>query len=80
MLHFGRRGRENLADLTRKDFAVTTDENGSLYVYMTRDEQTKNHQDDNEKSSDGVMCEIKGNLFLTQINVLKFYFKYKNKF
>ena len=62
MLHFGRRERENLVDLTRKDFAVTTDENGSLYVYMTRDELIKNHQDDSEKSSDGVMCEIKGNI------------------
>ena len=63
MLHFGRRERENLVDLTRKDFAVTTDENGSLYVYITRDELTKNHQDDSEKCTDRFLCEIKGNIF-----------------
>lgn len=72
MLHFGRRGRENLAQLTRHDFAVTTDENRSLYVYQTRDEQTKNHQDDSERSSDGAMFEIKGMLhYLSMFNTKK---------
>ena len=60
MLHFGRRGRENLATLTRTDFAVTRDDEGSLYVYETRDEQRKNHQDDSQKSSDGRLYEKKG--------------------
>ena len=60
MLHFGRRGRENLSTLTRTDFAVTRDDEGSLYVDETRHEQTKNHQDDSQKSSDGRMYERKG--------------------
>ncbi|XP_071138416.1 uncharacterized protein [Mytilus edulis] len=53
MIHFGRRGRENLATLTRQDFAVQPDPEGTLYVYKTHDELTKNHQTDSEKSSDG---------------------------
>ena len=56
MIHFGHWGRENLASLTRKDFAVKQDSDGALYVDKTTDEQTKNHQ----KSSDGCMYEIKG--------------------
>lgn len=60
MLHFGRRGRENLSTLTRSDFAVQQNADGILYVYKTKDEKTKNHQDDNEKSADGRMYEIKG--------------------
>ena len=56
MIHFGRRGRGNLASLTRKDFAVKQDSDGALYVYKTTDEQSKNH----EKLSDGRMYEIKG--------------------
>ena len=60
MLHFGRRGRENLSTLTRDDFAVTRNERGDLFVYKTKDEKTKNHQDDTEKSADGRMYEIKG--------------------
>jgi hypothetical protein len=35
MIHFGRRGRGNLAGLTRKDFAVKQDSDGALYVYKT---------------------------------------------
>jgi hypothetical protein len=60
MLHFGRRGRESLASLTRNHFAVTRNGNGDLYVYKTTDQKTKNHQDDDQKASDGRMYEIKG--------------------
>jgi len=60
MIHFGHWGRENLASLTRKDFAVKQDSDGALYVYKTTDEQTKNHQMDHQKSPDGCMYEIKG--------------------
>ncbi|XP_063436822.1 uncharacterized protein LOC134718258 [Mytilus trossulus] len=59
MIHFGRRGKENLVTLTRQDFAVQPDTEGTLYVYKTHDELTKNHQTDSEKSSDGKMYEIK---------------------
>ena len=60
MLHFGRRGRGNLATLTRLDFAVQQNEEGILFVYKTKDEKTKNHQNDNGKSSDGRMYQMKG--------------------
>lgn len=60
MIHFGRRGRENLSNLTRRDFAVSRDPDGALYVYKTKDESTKNHQMDEAKSSDGRMYEVKG--------------------
>lgn len=60
MIHFGRRGRENLAALTRKDFAVQQDAAGTLFVYKSTDERTKNHQSDAERSSDGRMYAIKG--------------------
>lgn len=58
MLHFGRRGRENLRQLQRSDFAVQRDGEGSLYVYKTRDEQTKNHQSDDNRA-EGRMYEIR---------------------
>ncbi|VDI10339.1 Hypothetical predicted protein [Mytilus galloprovincialis] len=58
MLHFGRRGRENLSSLTRKHFAVKRGADDKLYVYKVIDEQTKNHQSDSELSSDGRMYEI----------------------
>ena len=60
MIHFVRQGRENLASLTGKYFAVKQDSRCALYVYKTTDEQTKNHQMDHQKSSDGRMYEIKG--------------------
>ncbi|XP_021348603.1 uncharacterized protein LOC110447319 [Mizuhopecten yessoensis] len=61
MLHFGRRGRENLATLKRSDFAVTTDAKHCMYVYKDTEERTKNHQDDSDRSGDGRMYEIKEN-------------------
>ena len=60
MIHFGRRGRENLTNLTMKDFAVQQDSAGMMFLYKTTDERAKNHQNDSEKSADGRMYEIKG--------------------
>ncbi|XP_067658215.1 uncharacterized protein [Haliotis asinina] len=60
MLHFGRRGRENLAALRVTDLAVTTDAEGDMFVYMCTDEQTKNHQDDGDRAR-GRMYEKKDN-------------------
>jgi hypothetical protein len=57
MLHFGRRGRENLVSLTRKDFAVQ--QNYSLYI-KRQVKKTKTTKMDGEKSSDGRMYEVKG--------------------
>jgi hypothetical protein len=71
MIHFGHWGRENLASLTSKDFAVKQDSDGALYVDKTTDEQTKNHQMDHQKSSDGCMYEIKGKKYI--LNNLKKY-------
>ena len=59
MLHFGRRGRENLRDLTVSDFALRADPDGSSYIFLVKDELTKNHQLDTN-TADGRMYEIKG--------------------
>jgi hypothetical protein len=45
MLYYGRPGRQNVHDLKICDFAATTDSDGEVYIYLTKDEQTKNHQD-----------------------------------
>ncbi|KAK3105882.1 hypothetical protein FSP39_007748, partial [Pinctada imbricata] len=58
MIHFGRRGRENLRNLKRLDFAVRQDAEGFMFVEKIRDEQTKNHQDDS-CIAEGRMYEIK---------------------
>ncbi|VDI26978.1 Hypothetical predicted protein [Mytilus galloprovincialis] len=44
MLYFGRRGRENIHELKITDFTATTDADGRVYIYMSSDELTKNHQ------------------------------------
>lgn len=52
-------GRENSRHLQRANFAVQRDGEGALFVYKTRDEQTKNHQNDDD-GTDGRMYEISG--------------------
>lgn len=59
MIHFGRRGRENIRNLERDDFAVTRDGEGSMYFYKVKDELTKNHQTDDART-EGRMYEMKG--------------------
>ena len=59
MLYFCRRGRENLREMKRSDFVCTTDSDGLRYIYICKDELTKNHQDDPNTASDR-MYEIKG--------------------
>ena len=59
MLHFSRRGRENLRQLKKADFWLRTDPNGLKYLCIERDELTKNHQTNNN-TADGRMFEIKG--------------------
>ena len=62
MLYFGRRRREkNIHALKICDFAATTDSDGEVYIYLTKDEQTKNHQDD-PNSAQGRMYTRKGNI------------------
>ena len=38
------------------------DSEGKMFVYKCLGEQTKNHQSDSERSSDGRMYEIKGTI------------------
>ena len=61
MLHFGRRGRENLKDMRIVDFWMKTDSDGHRYIFINRDELTKNHQTDTN-TAEGRMFEIKGKL------------------
>lgn len=60
MLYFGLRERENLRELKITDFAQTTDVDGLCYIYLMKDELTKNHQEETN-TADGRMYEIKGN-------------------
>ena len=53
-------GRENLRTLSVSDLALRADPDGSSYIFMVRDEQTKNHQLDTNTADDR-MYEIKGN-------------------
>ncbi|KAK3086267.1 hypothetical protein FSP39_016051 [Pinctada imbricata] len=62
MIHFGRRGRENLRNLKRSDFAVRQDAEGFMFVEKIRDEQTKIHQDDS--------CSAEGRIFVKFIRRL----------
>ena len=44
MVYFGCRGRENMRDLKVDEFAAPRDGEESLFIYMVKDEVTKNHQ------------------------------------
>ena len=50
MMYFGRRGRENIHELMINDFAAATDSDRKVYVYLTKDELTKNHQEDSNSA------------------------------
>jgi hypothetical protein len=60
MLYFGCRERENLRELKITDLALTTDADGLRYIYLKKDELTKNDQEETN-TADGRMYEIKGN-------------------
>lgn len=61
MLHFGRRGRENLHELLIDSFVLERDsESGLIYIKMHRDELTKNHRENDETSAEGRMYQILG--------------------
>lgn len=74
MLYFGRRGRENLRTLKTTDFAICSKKVKSgkqgggdvehRFIYIKRDELTKNHQTDTNTAV-GKMFEVKGkNIFI----------------
>ena len=71
MLHFGRRGRENLRDMNISDFWMKTDSDGLRYVFINRDELTKNHQTDTN-TAEGRMFEIRGKLHTFGIHIIPF--------
>ncbi|XP_062599882.1 uncharacterized protein LOC134261458 [Saccostrea cucullata] len=54
VLYFGRRGRENLHQLKISDFSARHDAEGHLYIYLDKDELTKNHQE-NANTAEGRM-------------------------
>ena len=57
MMYFCNRGRENIRSMKPSDFSVKTDENGRCYL-TKRDFLTKNHREDEDESSTGLMFEI----------------------
>ena len=62
MIYFGRRGRENMRYLKVDDFAATRDGEGNMYIYMVKDELTKNHHND-RNTAEGRMYAKPGILF-----------------
>lgn len=52
-------GERKFMNLKVTDIAVTTDSEGKVYLYLTKDEQTKNHQDD-PNSAEGRMYAMAG--------------------
>ena len=52
---------DNIYDLKICDFAAATDADGEVYIYLTKDKQTKNHQHD-PNSAQGRMYTRKGNI------------------
>ena len=75
MLHFCRRGRENLRDIRKDWFMFNTDENNVEYVTM-RDELDKNHRGGDNTSQQARMyatgmpdCPVKSlKLYLSKLN------------
>jgi len=60
MYHLIRRGRENLRQLTRNSFAISTDAAGRRFVYQAVDELDKNHRGNDhpdDSTGDGRMYE-----------------------
>lgn len=57
----GRRGRENLRNMTKSTFEIAVDEEGTRYLFQAIDEADKNHNEmDNDLSNQGRMYEVKG--------------------
>lgn len=59
MFYFWRRGHENIYELKATDFAATRDADGRVYIYLSLDTLTKNHQPD-ENTADGRMYSSDG--------------------
>lgn len=53
MLYFARRGRENLAEMTKCFVIFKTNEKGERYVVKSRDELTKNHRESDTRKIEG---------------------------
>lgn len=51
-LHFGRRGREGLRELNKKDLVFSTDEVGVEYVTLGFNPSEKNHQGDSKRDKE----------------------------
>jgi len=62
MIYFGRRGREHMRYLKVDDFAATRDGEGNMYIYIVKDELTKNHHND-RNTAEGRMYAKPGILF-----------------
>ena len=61
IFYMGRRGRENLQAMTKDTFNITTDTNGTRYIYQQKDETDKNHnENDTEMSNQARIYETKG--------------------
>ena len=60
MFYFCRRGRQNLRELKKDDFALKVNAQGQRYVVKTKDELTKNHRVDDAQAEEGGMMISNG--------------------
>ena len=59
MLHFCRRGRQNLRALKKTDFSIKIDSSGAKYVEKVKDELTKNRRETDEAQETQTMFETR---------------------
>ena len=57
MLHFCRRGQENLRLLKISDFSIKSNDSGIRYIVKEKDELTKNRRENDEAQEGGIMLE-----------------------
>jgi hypothetical protein len=62
MLHFCRRGRQNLRALRKTDFSVKIDASGVKYVEKIKDELTKNRRETDEAQETQTMFETRNSV------------------
>ena len=61
IFYMGRRGRENLRNMKKNTFKISTDEKGQRFIHQDKDETDKNHnENDTEASNQGCIYELKG--------------------
>ena len=76
MYYLGRRGQENLHDMTKNTYQVAKDPSGLEYVFQSQDELDKNHRADDNEGKQGKMYARPGMLFFNCEISIQFQFNF----